>query len=73
MRTEPKTQSGSVLEGPCLVAAAASALTKHRLVEAISIQAVEGKISVATMGRGHGEHDYAAIIEAAEGLAGLRL
>ncbi len=28
---------------------------------------------VATMGRGHGEHDYAAMIEAAEGLAGWRL
>jgi hypothetical protein len=28
---------------------------------------------VATMGRGHGEQDYAAIIEAAEGLAGWRL
>jgi 3-hydroxyisobutyrate dehydrogenase-like beta-hydroxyacid dehydrogenase len=27
----------------------------------------------ATMGRGHGEQDYAALIEAAEGLAGLRL
>jgi 3-hydroxyisobutyrate dehydrogenase-like beta-hydroxyacid dehydrogenase len=27
----------------------------------------------ATIGRGHGEHDYAAIIEAAEGLAGRRL
>jgi 3-hydroxyisobutyrate dehydrogenase-like beta-hydroxyacid dehydrogenase len=27
----------------------------------------------ATMGRGHGEHDYAAMIEAAEGLAGRRL
>jgi 3-hydroxyisobutyrate dehydrogenase-like beta-hydroxyacid dehydrogenase len=27
----------------------------------------------ATLGRGHGEHDYAAIIEAAEGLAGTRL
>jgi 3-hydroxyisobutyrate dehydrogenase-like beta-hydroxyacid dehydrogenase len=27
----------------------------------------------ATMGRGHGEDDYAAIIEAAEGLAGRRL
>jgi len=27
----------------------------------------------ATMSRGHGEHDYAAIIEAAEGLAGRRL
>jgi len=27
----------------------------------------------ATMGRGHGEEDYAAIIEAAEGLAGRRL
>jgi 3-hydroxyisobutyrate dehydrogenase-like beta-hydroxyacid dehydrogenase len=27
----------------------------------------------ATMGRGHGEQDYAAIIEAAEGLAGHRL
>ena len=28
---------------------------------------------VATAGRGHGERDYAAIIEAAEGLAGRRL
>ena len=27
----------------------------------------------ATVGRGHGEDDYAAIIEAAEGLAGRRL
>ena len=27
----------------------------------------------ATMGRGHGERDYASMIEAAEGLAGLRL
>ena len=27
----------------------------------------------ATIGRGHGEEDYAAIIEAAEGLAGKRL
>jgi 3-hydroxyisobutyrate dehydrogenase-like beta-hydroxyacid dehydrogenase len=27
----------------------------------------------ATMGRGHGERDYAALIEAAEGLAGLEL
>jgi 3-hydroxyisobutyrate dehydrogenase len=27
----------------------------------------------ATMGRGHGERDYASLIEAAEGLAGLRL
>jgi 3-hydroxyisobutyrate dehydrogenase-like beta-hydroxyacid dehydrogenase len=27
----------------------------------------------ATMGRGHGEEDYAALIEAAEGLAGMRL
>ncbi|MHB8243340.1 MAG: NAD(P)-dependent oxidoreductase [Solirubrobacteraceae bacterium] len=27
----------------------------------------------ATMGRGHGDDDYAALIEAAEGLAGLRL
>ena len=27
----------------------------------------------ATLGRGHGEDDYAAIIEAAEGLAGRRL
>jgi 3-hydroxyisobutyrate dehydrogenase-like beta-hydroxyacid dehydrogenase len=27
----------------------------------------------ATMGRGHGEDDYAAMIEAAEGLAGRRL
>ena len=28
---------------------------------------------VATVGRGHGEEDYAAVIEAAEGLAGRRL
>jgi 3-hydroxyisobutyrate dehydrogenase len=28
---------------------------------------------VATMGRGHGEEDYAAMIEAAEGLAGRRM
>jgi 3-hydroxyisobutyrate dehydrogenase len=28
---------------------------------------------IATMGRGHGEQDYAAMIEAAEGLAGWRL
>jgi 3-hydroxyisobutyrate dehydrogenase len=28
---------------------------------------------IATVGRGHGEEDYAAIIEAAEGLAGRRL
>jgi hypothetical protein len=27
----------------------------------------------ATMGRGHGADDYAALIEAAEGLAGRRL
>ena len=27
----------------------------------------------ATMGRGHGDRDYAAIIEAAEGVAGQRL
>ena len=27
----------------------------------------------ATLGRGHGQDDYAAIIEAAEGLAGRRL
>jgi 3-hydroxyisobutyrate dehydrogenase-like beta-hydroxyacid dehydrogenase len=27
----------------------------------------------ATLGRGHGEHDYAAIIEAAEGLAGRQI
>ena len=27
----------------------------------------------AAMGRGHGDEDYAAIIEAAEGLAGRRL
>jgi len=28
---------------------------------------------IATMGRGHGEDDYASVIEAAEGLAGWRL
>jgi 3-hydroxyisobutyrate dehydrogenase len=31
------------------------------------------ELLTATMGRGHGERDYAALIEAAEGLAGIRL
>jgi soluble P-type ATPase len=51
MKAEPKTQTSTVLGGPCLVAAAASAVTQHRLVEAIAIKAVEGQISVATLGR----------------------
>ncbi len=39
-----------VMDDPCLVHAAAIELAKHRSVEAISIKAVEGKISVATIG-----------------------
>jgi 3-hydroxyisobutyrate dehydrogenase-like beta-hydroxyacid dehydrogenase len=31
------------------------------------------ELLTATMGRGHAEADYAALIEAAEGLAGRRL
>src|SRR4029077_7814396 len=32
-----------------------------------------GDLLMATLGRGHGADDYAAVIEAAEGLAGRRL
>ncbi len=39
-----------VTEDSCLVQAAATELAKNRSVEAISIKAVEGKISVATIG-----------------------
>ena len=39
------------MEAPCLVQAAVAELAKHHSVEAIAIKAVEGKISVATIGR----------------------
>jgi len=39
------------MDDPCLVHAAAMELAEHRSVEAISIKALEGKISVATIGR----------------------
>jgi Cd2+/Zn2+-exporting ATPase len=51
MKSEPQIQSGTVTEDPCLVHAAAMELAKNPSVEAISIKAVEGKISVATIGR----------------------
>jgi Cd2+/Zn2+-exporting ATPase len=50
MKSEPKTQMGGLMEAPCLVHAAATELAKNHSVEAISIKAVEGKISVATIG-----------------------
>ena len=39
------------MEAQCLIQAAATELAKHHSVEAIAIKAVEGKISVATIGR----------------------
>ena len=51
MKSEPQTQLGTVVEDQCLVRAAATELAKNPSVEAISIKAVEGKISVATIGR----------------------
>ena len=51
MKSESQTQLGAVMEAPCLVQAAATELAKHHSVEAIAIKAVEGKISVATIGR----------------------
>ena len=51
MKSAPQTQVVAMMEDPCLVHAAANALTKHRSVEAISIKAGEGKISVATLGQ----------------------
>jgi Cd2+/Zn2+-exporting ATPase len=51
MKSEPQTQLGTVMEDQCLVRAAATELAKNPSVEAISIKAVEGKISVATIGR----------------------
>ena len=51
MKSEPQTQRGTVMDAPCLLQAAAVELAKHRSVEAIAIKAVEGKISIATIGR----------------------
>ncbi len=51
MKAESQSRLGAVLEAPCLVQAAVAELVKHHSVEAIAIKAVEGKISVATIGR----------------------
>ena len=51
MKLASQTQPGDGLEAQCLIEAAATELAKHPSVEAISIQALEGKISVATIGR----------------------
>ena len=51
MKSNSQTQPGAVKEESCLVNAAATELARHHSVEAISIKAGEGKISVATIGR----------------------
>ena len=51
MKAEPQSRLGAMLEAPCLVQAAVAELAKHHSVEAIAIKAMEGKISVATIGR----------------------
>ena len=51
MKAEPQSRLGAMLEAPCLVQAAVTELVKQHAVEAIAIKAVEGKISVATIGR----------------------
>ena len=51
MKAESQSRLGAVLEAPCLVQAAVAELAKHHSVEAIAIKAMEGKISVATIGR----------------------
>ena len=51
MKSASQTRRGAVLEAPCLVQAAVAELVKHHSVEAIAIKAVEGKISVATIGQ----------------------
>ena len=51
MKSEPQIRRSTVIEEPCLVHAAATELAKNPSVEAISIKAVEGKISVATIGQ----------------------
>ena len=51
MKAESQSRLGAVLEAPCLVQAAVTELVKQHAVEAIAIKAVEGKISVATIGR----------------------
>ncbi|MEI7728971.1 MAG: heavy metal translocating P-type ATPase [Verrucomicrobiota bacterium] len=51
MKSATHTQFSAALEVPCLVQAAANELAKNQSVEAIAIKAVEGKISVATLGR----------------------
>ena len=54
MKAESQSRLGAVLEEPCLVQAAVTELMKQHSVEAIAIKAVEGKISVATIGRAAG-------------------
>jgi Zn2+/Cd2+-exporting ATPase len=51
MKSELQTQRGMVMDAPCLLQAAAVELAKHHSVEAIAIKAVEGRISIATIGR----------------------
>jgi Cd2+/Zn2+-exporting ATPase len=50
MKSEPRTQS-AVADRPCFVKVAAMELARNHSVEAISIKAGEGTISVATLGR----------------------
>jgi Zn2+/Cd2+-exporting ATPase len=50
MKSEPQTPSCAELEDRCLVHTAATELAKNQSVEAISIKAMEGTISVATLG-----------------------
>ena len=51
MKSEPQTPSYAEPEDRCLVHTAATELAKNQSVEAISIRAMEGTISVATLGR----------------------
>lgn len=51
MKLASQTQLGHGLEAQCLIETAATELLKHPSVEAISIQAQAGRISVATIGR----------------------
>ena len=51
MKSGTQTERGVAMDAPCLLQAAAVELAKHHSVEAIAIKAVEGKISIATIGR----------------------
>lgn len=63
MKSAAKTPVSAVMEGPCLIHAAAKALTQHPSVEAITIKAVEGEkqpVSVRfSQSRLHGKTDQA--------------